>query len=86
MRILERSSNQTSSPEGDSVNARHGTWEILVVHSGERLRDETGGPGVLRLSAKGIPERRTADAGTLCVNAQAGRRRIRGLEDLHVSV
>lgn len=86
MRILEQSPNQTSSLEGDSVNVRHGTWDMSVVHSGERLRDETGGPGMLRLSAKGIPERRTADAGTLCVNAQAGRRRIRGLEDLHVSV
>jgi hypothetical protein len=75
-----------ASLEGDNVNARQGAWETFVVHSGERLRDETGGPGVLRLSAKGIPERRTADAGTLCVNAQAGRRRIRGLEDLHVSV
>ena len=86
MRILERSPNQMSSLEGDRVNAGQGTWKTSVVHSGERLRDETGGPGVLRLSAKEIPERRAADAGTLCVNAQAGRRRIRGLEDLHVSV
>jgi hypothetical protein len=69
MRILEQSSNQTSSLEGDSVNVRHGTWDMSVVHSGERLRDETGGPGVLRLSAKEIPKRRAADAGTLCVNA-----------------
>jgi hypothetical protein len=67
--ILERSSNQTSSLEGESVNVRQGTWKTLVVHSGERLRDETGGPGMLMLSAKGIPERRAADAGTSCVDA-----------------
>jgi hypothetical protein len=68
IRVLGRSSNQTSSLEGDSVNVRQGTWETLVIHSGERLRDETGGPGMLRLSAKGILERRAADAGTLCVD------------------
>jgi hypothetical protein len=69
MRFFERPSNQTSSLEDHRVNARQGTWKTLAVHSGERLRDETGGPGMLRLSAKGIPEWRTADAGTLCVNA-----------------
>jgi hypothetical protein len=69
MRILERSLNQTSSLEGDSVNVRHGTWETLVVHRGERLRDETGGPGTLRLSAKETLDWRSADAGTLCVVA-----------------
>lgn len=69
MRMLEQSSNQTTTLEGDSVNVRQGTWKTLVVYSGERLRDETGDPGMLRLPAKGTRERRTADAGTLCVDA-----------------
>jgi hypothetical protein len=79
-------SNQTTSLEGDSVNAKQGTWGMLLLHSGERLCDETGGPGTLRLSAKGMPECRRADAGTLCVDAQAGRRRPYELEECHASL
>ena len=67
--MIERSSNQTGGLEGESVNVRQGTWESLVIHSGERLRDETGGPGVLRLSAKGILAQHAAGAGTSCVAA-----------------